>query len=495
MPSRLPSLSRLRFVFCLALVGLWVRVGEAQTLSDLPPLKRDRGNAFVNAWLVLRGELDALSATKAHPALLDAWVDRLPEPVLVDMLRLATEPRTILAMADKLSRSRKAADQEELVLLQTSTTWQGLADRLVEIRVRGGDRDLASALRIELESEAPVVRLRAAERLGCAGDRAGLLHLRKALASKREAAITIAARALARCGLEEDKQRLRHLAATRSQDPIALAALGEFLTRFAFPWHYNEMTKRDAAFVHERTPGGTLDTWYACLGRVIEQGTSTGSQVPRALLALIRSGPIFEESPEVFLRRVTSLSDTWSTIEASLSATASTPQWPSRLASALGDLVPVSPQSETPGDRAKRVAAAVALLHTLSGNLGYEKISRGLEVVALSPGLERALDRNFATAARLLPGHKVVFDLGRPTAIRELHLSTACAIVEGSQATSIRISPKSDQAGRPKQFQLEPNNRYFQKINLEFKPTDKLEIELLEVSGKGPACFSELRLR
>jgi hypothetical protein len=285
------------------------------------------------------------------------------------------------------------------------------------------------------------------------------------------------------------------LAATRSQDPVALAALGEILTRFAYPWHYNEITKRDAAFVHERTPGGTLDTWYASLGRVIEQGTTTSSQVPGALLALVRSGPIFEESPEIFLRRMTSLSDTWSIIEARLSATLPTPQWPIRFSSALADLVPVSPQSETPGDRAKRITAAVALLHTLSDKLGYEKISRGHQIYALSPGLERALDRNFATATRLLPGDTVVFDLGRPTAIRELHLSTACSTMEGSRATSIRISPKNDQAGQPKQFHLEPNNQYFHKLSLNFKPTDKIEIELLQASGKGPACFCELRAR
>jgi hypothetical protein len=467
----------------------------AQRLPDVPPQQSLRGNAFVDAWLVLRGEIDALSATSAHPALLEAWIASLPRPILVDMLRIATEPRTKMAIASRLAQLGTPADREELQRLQKQISWQGLSDKLTEIRVRAGDRALIARLRFELDSEAPVVRLAAAERLACAGDGAGLAVLRKALDSDFESQVSTGARALGRCGAGDDLDRLRQLARRRPKDPAALSALGEFLLRKHFPWHYYEIDRRDAAFVHESTPGGSFDTWYSALGQLIEQGILKSASVPAALVALYKKGPLFEDRPEVLVRRLTSLSEAWSIIEASLAATKEAPAWPKSFSTAVAQLSPVPPQVETPADRARRITAAVSLLQSLCDALDYAESPKDLSVAALSPGLERALDRSFSTTARLMPGQVAVLSLDKPTAIRELRLSTVCSALEGGRLAAVRIELLGAGNTSAKSFELDPNDNYFQTIKLNSKPATKLKMSVEKIAGKGPACLAELRVR
>lgn len=455
---------------------------------------RERGNAFVDAWLVLRSEIDALCATGAHPALADAWIGALPESVVLDMSRIATEPRALLAVAGRLAASGTPAGRAQVVRLQDQMTWPGMVERLIEIRARAGDALLLRDLRAQLGSEAKVVRLHAAARLACAGQSQGLILLRQTLDSKHVGEVEPAARALGRCGGAEDVDRLRRLVRARPKEPFALAALGELLTRTFFPWHHAEITRRDAAFVHDSAPGGTLDTWFASLGKVVEQGTQRSASVPTALLSLRRDGPIFEPDLEVFVRRLSSLSEMWAAIEGAMAATPPVPQWPRDFSSALVALAAVPPSLETAAVRERRISSAVAVLHTLASQLGYGAAG-ALSVKALTPGLERALDHNFATTTRLFSGQSVVLAWDTPVKVVSLQISTSCGSVSGSEMAGVRLRWRGPDQSSAISATLDPEARYFQVVSLPGFRLNRLEIEVEKTKGDGPACIAELELR
>ncbi len=82
-------------------VPLLVRAAPPD-LVGIPDTETLRGDAFIEAWLVLRQDLDSLAHMDIHPALLDRWTDEMPKFLARDMANLATEPGISLALAARL---------------------------------------------------------------------------------------------------------------------------------------------------------------------------------------------------------------------------------------------------------------------------------------------------------------------------------------------------------------------------------------------------------
>ena len=485
-----PTPAAAALAVCTLLVSGWAAAAPPPVLAGLPAEKGALGDAFVEAWLSLRRDLDASTGAGVHPALLESWFAATPRSVLRDIARITSDQQVALAAATRLSEGAHDEDRRLLAELERRFREAPNAADVSALRIAAGARAAARAAVELLASHEPLVALGGAVVLAAARDGRGLAHLRRAV-ERVDAISPWAARALGRYGTDADTALLT-AARSRGVDPRAIGVgLGEIAIRRAFPLHAAMLARRDPAGWRIDAVGGLYDTWLTVIGEAVAGGardlTGLFAHVDR-----VRTQAAGDED-EVLQRELQSLVDFWSEVEASIRATAPAISWPAGFEEAAQWLADRSLKATTPEQYARRVAAAIAILANARGPLGYDRLSPPSSgVVPLNAGIGRTADENFATSWRGAKGAALEIEIAPERPVEKLWIASPCDGAPRASVREVRVSGRSASGAWSVSHRFPQPSGYFMELPLGAKRTGRLSLEIVEAEGK-VACIAELR--
>jgi hypothetical protein len=461
--------------------------------ADLPAGRDELGTAFMESWIALRREVDTLAHLPAHPAMLEAWLGHAPRFLLRDILALAAEPRVVAAAARALARAGQAEDFGLLADLEQRHGDGLLGEEIRAARIRAGDGAALALAQRHLSDPRAAVRERAALALALAGRREGLAALREDVA-RRSGASPIAVRFLGLVGAPADASRLGAAGSGGAMAKATLAARGEIALRRAFPEHHRALLARDGASVRLRVKGGLYDSWLGAVHGALEGGARTGGAVLAHVESLRKQAT--GDDGEVVRRNLAALTEFWQQVDARIAATGSEPRWPSGMAPARALILARRRADDPPARQADRISALFAACSWLGEALAHRGfVPLRAEAHAITPGGDRALDGNPATAAYLPPGGSLLLELPAGSRPADLRIANSCPDGPGPRLRRIAVTRYREGDRETVESALEGATRYFQTVHLGGKPAERLEIRALEIEGDGPACLAEIRVR
>lgn len=457
--------------------------------AELPSDRDELGDAFVEAWLSLRRDMDSLSHGGTHPRLLDAWLAVAPRFLLRDLVRLSSEPQVALAAAARLADGADDEDRSLLAELEASHRGRPLAHAYWAARIRAGSAAARKQALEGVDDPRLEVRLEAARALAAAGVPKGRARLRQLLASGSEQSDE-AARALGAYGEQSDLAVLAKARQSQGDGYALRAAAGELAMRRHFPDHHLALVRFDPAGLRMVTTGGLYDTWLDALGRVIRAGARTHDELAEGIEAQRRANWT-EDDPEIVRRRLAALTEFLDDVKARLTASGPIPEWPADFAEAMSR---IRDDGSDPAVFAARVAAAISVCAWSADRIDHRRLwptTEGLRFI--TPGGARAADGNLATSFRFVAGGRIVIELDEPRTVRELWLANTCFDRAGARPTRVRVvgqdgGARWEREGRP------AAGRYFQRVDLGQKTAKRIEVSFPELKGEGVSCLAELRL-
>jgi hypothetical protein len=460
------------------------------TLAGLPSDRVALGDAFVEAWVSLRRDLDAADGAGVHPALLKAWLAAIPRSVLRDVARIASDQHVAFLAAAQLSDG--ARDEDRLLLADLERRYSDTPDgaAMSALRIVARDRAALRAAEEKLASHEPLVALDGAVALAAARDGRGLAHLRRSI-ERGDPVSSYAARALGRFGTEAD---VALLAAARSRgiDPDAIGVgIGEIAIRRTFPLHAEMLARRDPSGRRFDAVGGLYDTWLTVIGEAVAGGardlTGLLAHVDRVRAKAVG------DAGEVVQRELQALVDFWTEVEACIRATAPTVAWPARFDEASVWISSRDGKGAVPEQYARRVAAAIAVLASAEDPLGYGRLSTPTPgMVMLNAGSGRAADGNLATSWRGAPGAVLEIEIAPGTTVERLWIASPCDGAPGASVREVRVRGRSSDGVWSISRRFERASGYFEALPLGAERSGRLYIEIVEAVGK-VACVAEIR--
>ena len=468
---------------------------NCQRLGGLPRSSEEMGNQFVDAWFVLRRNMDSLANTGGHPALLDKWFAEMPEFPARDAAHIATVPAVILAAAKRLAKIGGSSNERILADLERKHVDTPLGERLRVIRVKFGNRNERKQLDAALDSPWPRERLRAAVILAEAGMERGKEHL-KGIAQGGAGTLGFvrAVRTLGRVCKRNEDGFLKELQNRYPKDQAILAARGELAMRFAFPYHYQMLRIRNPAMIARSDESDIYDSWFIVIGSLTRDGVKTSTELLDHVEARMRALSPGDQS-ELRRRRLQTLVDFWRNVDGRL-VLESTPNWPRDFGdakSAIGWNGGGRASSDNPAPSfADKVSAAIAILTSLGRQIGHQRLaSLSSKIEILTPGGSRAVDGNMATSWHGSRDDFIAFEQVGARPIRAIWLMSNCP---GESRSGIEAVQVEDMGGgwsiRPR---FDSKMRYFQKITLPATSPKRLRIRVLETVDDLPGCLSEIR--
>jgi hypothetical protein len=485
------ALTAAALVSCALLAPDRVAAATPPALSGMPEGRRELGDAFVEAWLSLRRDLDASASSGVHPALVSSWFAATPRPVLRELARVSSDEQVALAAAAQLCDGAQDPDRRLLAELGRRYADSPNSALVLSLRIVAGDGVASRAAEQLLASPEPSIALNGAIVLAAAHDGRGLAHLRRAL-ERGDAISPWAARALGRFGTDADVTLLEG-ARKRGVDPRAVGVgLGGIAVRRVFPFHAQMLARRDPSGRRFETVGGLYDAWLTVIGAAVGGGardlTGLVSHVDR-----VRTQASGDDG-EVVQRELQALLDFWAEVEARIRATPPTIAWPARFEEAARWLTNRSVKTAAhPSELARRAAAAIAVLASARDALRYDRLSTpSRAVVTLAPGGGRTTDGNFATSWRGAPGAVLEIEIARGEAVERIWIASPCDGVPKASVREIRVRGRA--AGVPWTIsrRFDRASSYFEEIDLGGKRTGRLAVEIVEAALK-VACVAELR--
>ncbi len=462
---------------------------HAKPLNGLPSDREAQGDAFVTAWLALRQDLDSLFSLNVPPAQYRAWLAEMPDFLLRDSVRMATDHQLIVDIAALLAQRGGARNQALL---------RRLADRAGPIRqvlrmhrVRARDPEALSETMRALNHGNTSRRMEGAVILAGGGRREGFNYLRTAIKTDRWNR-SLAARALGRYGGDAEGRFINKALGRTPSDMALRVARGELLMRKQFPYHHRELVARypiGQGFSEE----GIYETWLIVIERALSAGNGGSDRVFKTINELRRSPPPGRD-PELVKRQMAALHDFWSAVDARIAADLRFPL-PVTFSEAMHAVTrPRDRKEDMERFIGARVSAAIAIMAALGDRLRYPDLADPTPGFnAISPLGERALDGNPATSWPVKKGSKIVLEHPKPAVIDTLFVMLSCAEPKGR--TSLRLNVEGTNRKR-KQWKLrrtlDGGTRYFQSIDLNQESTNRLTITVTDIKGR-LACVAEIR--
>jgi hypothetical protein len=459
------------------------------------PTDRARlGDAFVEAWLALRGDLDTMSHGGVHPRLLGSWLAAAPRFLLRDVVRLATEPQVALAAATRLAAIADDRDRDLLTDLAQVHHGRPLAHAYRAIGIRAGDRRAVDQALDGLADPRGIVRLESARALAAAGDRRGLKQLRRMVATPSELS-DLAARAIGAYGTRADEALLAKLIARNEQRAAARAALGELLLRRLFKDYHLAIVRRDPAGQRMTTNGGLYDTWLDAARQAVGQNVKR----PEALVDFVEQLRREQRSAgggEVVRRRLSAFAEFLAEAGHKLRATGPRPSWPGSFDEALERIRERPRGADATAEAfAARVAAEIAICAWTARRIDHKRlgpITAGLRFI--TPGGARADDGSFSTSWRFADRARLVVELSGSRPVTELWLANTCGADRGPSIERVSIVGTSGDNSWSLDAELAADTRYFQRVEIGKPGAERLEITFHVNDKDRPACLAEMRI-
>ncbi len=462
-------------------------------IQGLPFDPAEQGNAFVQAWLAFRRDLDSMAHTEIHPALLKAWFEAAPAFLVRDAARLATNPAVFLAAVARLAELKGDANRRLIAELQAAHKSPNITSRLTAYRILAGDiKARKRAVRL-LESTWFLERMQAAIVLTQAGDEKGRAFLRR-LVLKNEKGADMAIRALGRYGGKGDQVLLARALRQAPDNPTLPVALGELAMRRLFPYHHLMLLARDPA---EKSfeKGGLYEVWLTTIEEAVRHGVRSSENL-LYLIEEMKKMPPVDADREAYRRQLVALANFWRQVDRQITKTGSQPPWPADFSQAM------ETQSNhrisrkfSPRAYIARVSAQILVCALTGRELGYEKLAHQTTGVrVLTPGASRTMDGNLATAWHTLKGGTLTLELEGKKAGISLWVMNSCPLGGGSKITTIQVRGSGGGEEWIHTADLTPKTSYFQKVSLPPKPARRLEIRIADTTGKEPTCIAEIRI-
>jgi hypothetical protein len=462
---------------------------SAPVLEGLPNDRAALGDAFVEAWLAFRDDVDAAPHAEVHPALLRAWFSAAPRFLSRDAARISSNPQVVLAAGSRLAEGARDEDRRLLREIERRHRDSPLFADLLGLRIAAKDRDALNEALGLLGDPEPLVALEGARALAAAGDGRGLEHLRRAL-ERRDRASGAAARALGRYGAEADMARLEAARARGARDESMDVGIGELALRLYFPLYDEMLARRDPSGVRFGVERGLYDTWLAAIGRA----AAAGARDSKSLLAAVERERAAAQGwdGEPKRRELGSLIDFWSYVDTSIRVMASAIAWPGDFLEAERRLRYADPGEPLPERFSRRFAAAIAVLSAVGPELDYERLAPPTEAVRfLSPGGDRAADGNFATSWRGGEGAELVLDVAEGARVSRLWIAVGCAGSPGGSVRAVRVSGPSDGPWSIA-HRFAGSSRYFEEVPLGAPRAGRITVTMAETTAR-IGCVAELR--
>ncbi len=462
-------------------------------ISGLPPSPELQGDAFVRAWLAFRQDLDSMSHASVHPALLKEWFAAAPPYLVRDAARLATNPTVFLAAVARLAEIKGKTNRRLIAQLQASHQSESIASRLTAYRIMAGDTEERERIVRSLTSAWFFERIQAATVLTQAGDKRGLAFLRR-LVQKNQKGADIAIRVLGRYGGKTEATLLSRARKKHPLDPTLSAAEGEFAMRKLFPNHHLMFLARDPR-QENFEKGGLYEVWLT----VFEEATRHGAHTSEDLLYLfteMQKTPPADTDKEGYRRQLVALVNFWRQVDRQITNTSSHPPWPTDFAEAMENLSKKHPSKAfSPSAFSARVSAQILVCSLTGRRLGYVRLAAPTPGVrVLTPGGSRAMDANLATAWHVVQGGALTLERENSDRALSLWLMNSCPQGRGSKTTAIRVRGSGAGKDWVHTASLTKNTNYFQEVSLPAQPAKRLHIEIIETTGKEPACIAEIRV-
>jgi len=482
------ALSSAALAIALSLFALGAR-GAIPVLRGAPADPAQAGNAFVEAWLAFRTDLDVLSHGDLHPALLGGWFSEAPSFLLADATRLANDPGVILAAAGAIADRPDDEAARVLTSLRVARAASALARDLAAALIRAGDADaLGEALR-DLGDDSEHTRMTAAEILAAAGRSEGLEHLRRALSSTPRTS-RLAARALGRYGSDMDEDAIVRASKTAPGELPFLSAVGAIRMRRVYPLHHVALMRRDTSD-RLADDNSLYDVWFDAVGRAVAAGITDPAAAPAFFEALKQAAPKGEQG-EPARRQLSALSDFWVGMGEILHATGPSPRWPGTFAEAMAAIAKGA--GADPPRLEARISAAISVCAWAGSRLGHDRVFGHLvRFTPMTPGAGRAADGNLATAWYGVQGQSMVLDLDGSRAVRGVRLAQSCPL-DHDPVTRVVVEGSGGGADWKVSGALDADARYFQEVRLGRRVARRLKIALERIDGERPGCVGELRI-
>ncbi len=473
-----------------------ISLAQPKYFDDLPQKRAEQGNAFIEAWLAFRRDLDSMAHSGGHPVLLDKWFEAMPPFLARDAARLATEPKVILAAATRLSALGGETNRRIIAKAEKLYRGRDLGGYLGALAILSGDRAAKRRALESLKSDWLQTRLSAAVVLTQAKEEKGRAFLRRLLQKGKDTA-DIAARALGRYGKRSEDTLLSRAYRRDPENPVLSSARGELAIRYMFPYHYQMLLGRNPGATLLGSRGELYDTWLTAIGNAIhEQGARTSTDVAHALEKL-RHHPDGKSDKEVKRRRIKALIDFWARVDEQIAMTPARPSWPADFTSAMQTIRRNSNlKDDNPGAFTSRIAAEIAVCSIVGKKIDYDHVAiPNADLKILTPGGKRAVDGNLATAWHAAKGDALTFETDGGGQVEALWIMSACRPGSGAEITSLEITGYDAQETWTQVVQFSKKIRYYQKVPINGRFAHRLTIQIRKTKGSGPACISEVRLK
>lgn len=452
------------------------------------------GDAFVEAWLVFRSDLDTLSHGHLNPHLLEAWFDQAPPFLVRDAARLATSPGVLLCAVSRIAKDGEKEDYPLLEQIQEAHRGTPFEYALRGARIAAGDMTARKSALEQITDHNLDRKIEGARALAAAGDPRGFSVLRDMLISVPHLS-NLAARTLGRFGSSRDERALENAIRSGHHPDAALSALGEIRLRKSFPAHHLMLTRRDPLGQRFNNAESLYGAWLEALMKAIGSGAEVSSGILASLEEQRKDTPKGDEG-EVARRQLKSLMDFWEMVDSTLSTTSARPIWPTTYTAAMENLAAPRPSQITPPELATRVSSAISICAWGSARLDHDAaFAPGRPFSAVTPGGDRVDDLSLSTSWRGIEGARIVVDLDTPGPISSVSIAQSCPRAERGKIISVKVTGTGPDGRWEEVKKLRSDTRYFQRIETKKRIAARLEIELSSIEGNRPACIGELRIR
>lgn len=469
------------------------RDARSDRLEGLPAGDAAAGDAFVNAWLVFRENIDALFGLKVHPEQYAAWIEQMPPFLLRDAARVATNHDVLLDVTARLARIGGKQNQALLREVREIYAHTAIAPLLTMRLIRSGDRRAEANALKGLNHRVRSRRLEAAIVLSGAGHAKGFDYL-KTVFRKQPQEQAIAGVTLGRFGGVSEAKFIDGALKRAPRSTALQVAKGEVLLKDRFPYHYRRLSAR---YLPLRTVSeeGIYETWLTTIARAFDFGTGGSRELLQTINQLRRSPPD-GRNPELVKRQLAALYDFWSAVDDNLNKGVRTPP-----PHTFGDAMRVIQRSrerkeDADGYVASKMTAAIAVLAALGERLGYPAVAAPTTGVhAISPLGERALDGNLATSWPVKAGSRMVLEHARPLTIDSLLFMAACSHRTGKVPIQLRVTGVDPRRNAwQKQLTLPAKTTYFQRLLIRKASRKRISIDVIGIKGRSLSCIAEIRV-
>jgi hypothetical protein len=480
-------------VLSLAAVTATVAVDARQvTLEGMPADRNARGDAFVEAWLAFRRDLDSLFGLGVHPGQYRTWIEQMPGFLLRDAARLSTSHDVIIDVTTRLATL--GGEENRALIRRLKGRYENTTlDRFLRIQlIRSGDRAALSAALRDLNHQLFARRFEGALALAGAGRPEGYKFLRDVFQGGRKGrgpAIV----ALGRFGKAAEAKFITAALRRSPLDTALRVAHGELVLKERFPYHYRAIASRYPAG-HSVSRDGIYETWLTVIDQAFTPGRG-GSEVLFKTINAMRRSPPGDREPELLKRQLGVLHEFWSAMDARLASGLRFPS-PKRFADAMTAVSRKRERKEAPeAFVAARVSAAIAVLASLGEPLGYPALAAptpGLS--AISPLGERAVDGNLATSWPVKTGSTLVLEHDGRARLDALLFMVSCPGRADKGVLQVDIAGRDwkHKAWR-RRATLGSGTRYFQRAAVGRESAGRITVEVSGVKGRSLACVSEIR--